>query len=275
MARGPGVSIDIDLDRVRLHAIDWPGGDPPIVLLHPNRTNARVWDFVVAHSTLSNRFLAIDHRGHGKSDWPATGYTLDDYLTDDIAVLEWLDVGSVVLAGAATGGNIALLLASERPDLIAALAVLDPGLSLDPAINAEVQEQIEHGYTYPTFEEARAAMPFTDLWTTSMRAFYASHAFRQLEDGSWAGRYLKAAAQETEALLEEDMWDRIRVSCPTLAVRGARSAVFDRDKLVRLGSLINDCVLAEIPRADHRVTQDNPAVVAALLDGFVRSLSEA
>jgi hypothetical protein len=29
-------------------------------------------------------------------------------------------------------------------------------------------------------------------------------------------------------------------------------------------------VLAEIPRADHRVTQDNPRVVAALLDGFVR-----
>ena len=30
--------------------------EPPIVLLHPNRTNARVWDFVVERSTLTNRW---------------------------------------------------------------------------------------------------------------------------------------------------------------------------------------------------------------------------
>lgn len=60
------------------------------------------------------------------------------------------------------------------------------------------------------------------------------------------------------------------MTCPTLAVRGDRSAVFSREKLVHLAGLLPQVVLAEIPRADHRVTQDNPPVVAALLDAFAR-----
>lgn len=87
MTRGPGVSRDAALDRVRLHYVDWAGTDPVVVLLHPNRTNARVWDFVVAHSSLPNRYVALDHRGHGLSEWPAAGYTLEDYIADDVAFL--------------------------------------------------------------------------------------------------------------------------------------------------------------------------------------------
>lgn len=270
MTRGPGVSRDAALDRVHLHYVDWAGTDPVVVLLHPNRTNARVWDFVVAHSGLPNRYVALDHRGHGLSEWPESGYTLQDYVADDVAFLEHLDAGPVILAGAATGGNVAVLLASQRPDLVRGLALLDPGLSLDPQLNAQVQEQIEHGYVHDSSEAAAAAMPFSELWDEAQRAHFAAHSFRRLEDGRWAGRYRKEAAQETEALLEEDLWGRIAVSCPTLAVRGDRSRVFSRDKLVRLAGLLPEGVLAEVPRADHRVTQDNPRVVAALLDGFVR-----
>jgi 2-(acetamidomethylene)succinate hydrolase len=276
MTRGPGVSREAALDRVRLHYVDWPGTEPVVVLLHPNRTNARVWDFVVAHSSLPNRFVALDHRGHGLSEWPESGYTLEDYVADDIAFLQHLQdlgAGPVILAGAATGGNVAVLLASQRPDLVRALALLDPGLSLDPGLNAVVQDQIERGYTHDSFEAAAAAMPFSELWTDAMRAHFAAHSFRRLDGGRWAARYRKEAAQETEALLEQDLWDRITVSCPTLAVRGARSRVFSRDKLVRLAGLLPEAVMAEIPRADHRVTQDNPPVVAALLDGFIRGLT--
>ncbi|MGI9657772.1 MAG: alpha/beta fold hydrolase, partial [Gaiellaceae bacterium] len=70
LARGvpitkPAASREVDLASIRLHVLDWDGAEPPILLLHPNRTNARVWDFVVEHSTLPNRFIAPDQRGHG------------------------------------------------------------------------------------------------------------------------------------------------------------------------------------------------------------------
>ena len=270
MSRGPAVPVrHRTASGLSLNLLEWPGEGPTILLLHPNRTNARIWDFVVASSGLPNRFVAVDHRGHGDSDWPGTGYDLEDYVADDVDVIERFVGGPVVLIGAATGGNIALLLAASRPDLVLALGVVDPGLSLDPAINARVQDEIEAGYVHATRAEAVADMPFSDLWTDHVRAHYGQHGFRDLPGGGVAGRYDKVAAQHTEALLEQDMWDRIDVRCPLLAVRGDRSEVFGRDKLMRLGGLVPGAVLAEVVRADHRVAQDNPVALAALIDAFV------
>lgn len=274
MSRGPAVPVrHRTADGLTLNLMVWPGEGPSVVLLHPNRTNARIWDFVVASSRLPNPFVAVDHRGHGDSDWPGTGYDLEDYVADDVDVIERYVGGPVVLIGAATGGNIALLLAGERPDLVTALGVVDPGLSLDPAINARVQDEIEAGYVHASREAAIADMPFSDLWTAHVRAHYGEHGYRDLPEGGVAGRYDKVAAQHTESLLEQDMWDRIDVRCPLLAVRGVRSEVFGRDKLIRLGALAPEAVLAEVVRADHRVAQDNPAALAGLIDAFVTAVT--
>lgn len=273
MSRGPAVPR-----RHRLHSglelalLSWPGAGPTMVLLHPNRTNARVWDFVVAASELPNPVLAIEHRGHGDSDWPDDGYELQDYVDDDIEVIESVADGPVILAGAATGGNIALLLASQRPDLVAATIVVDPGLSLDPAINARVQSEIDEGYVFADREAAVASMPFSELWTDHVHAHFGYYSFRDLPDGRVAGRYHQRAAQVTETALERDLWDEIDLRCPLLALRGDRSEVFDRPRWLRLAEQVPSTILAEVPRADHRVTQDNPRACAQLIDAFVRGL---
>ncbi len=272
--RGPGVSRFFEANDLRFHTVEWPGTDPPLVLLHPNRANARVWDFMVANSKLRNRFVAVDLRGHGQSEWPNKGYQLEDYVKDVIAVIEKLSPSPVILVGGATGGNIGLLVATIRPDLVRGLAVIDPGLSLDPAINARVQDQIEHEHSFSNRTQAVESLPFSSLWSTANKEFYADHAFREQDDGSWEGTYSKTAARETEHALVPEMWDKIRVACPTLAVRGDRSEVFGREKLVRLGSLIADCIIAEIPRSNHRVMQDSPETLAALLDGFAIMLMD-
>lgn len=277
MCRGPALSRELVVAGagfVRLHHLLWTGSDPVIVLLHPNRTNARVWDHVVACSALPNAFVAVDHRGHGRSEWPPSGYGLDDYVADDIAFLEKLDRGPVILVGAATGGTVGLLLATRRPDLVAALAVVDPGLSLDPGINAAVQREIATGREYGSFEAARDAMPFSASWSEAVRDHFADHYLYEVDAGRWAPRYRPEAVSETEAALEADLWHLIRPACPVLAVRGARSRVFDRPRLWRLAETVDDCLLVEVPGADHRVGQDNPRGLAAVLDSFVRSLAD-
>lgn len=275
MNRGPGVSQWLTVGAIELHYLEWLGTEPTIVLLHPNRTNARVWDFAVAESGLPNRFVALDHRGHGRSDWPEQGYALQDYVDDDAAVLQELGGGQpVVLVGAATGGNVALLLASQHPDLVAGLVVIDPGLSLDPDINADVQNQIDRFYRFDDFEDAAASLAFSGYWTDRMRAHFVSHAYAPDGEGGVQATYRKEAAMETETALEEDLWDLIDVHCPTLALRGDVSEVFDRGRLLRLADIVDDCTIAEIPRANHRVMQDAPRAVAGLLDSFVLRLSE-
>ena len=266
--RRPAQSRRVPLAQLSLHCLDWPGPGVPVLLLHPNRTNARVWDFVVEHATLPNRFIAPDARGHGLTDYPAHGYGYEDYLDDLRALLDALEVPRVHVVGAATGGNLALLLASESPQRVASVTVVDPGLSLDPAISAGVRAQMLREFRFASLAEARARMPFSDRWSDAMKTHYSQHSFCDTPDGGVAWRYYPAGVVQTEHLLEAPIWDRIRVGCPTLAVRGAHSAVFPQATMERLCGLIAGARHAEID-ADHRVSQDNPRALAALIDGFI------
>ena len=152
------LSRQVPLANLSLHCLDWPGSGVPVLLLHPNRTNARVWDFVVEHATLPNRFIAPDARGHGLSDYPAQGYAYKDYLDDLRALLDALEVPRVHLVGAATGGNLALLLASEprdqrpcaRPDA-ARVSLCHAGRSPRPHALFRPLERRHEGALQPAF----------------------------------------------------------------------------------------------------------------------------
>lgn len=265
----PALSRTTAAGPLRIHYLDWPGPGIPIVLLHPNRTNARVWDFVVEFSALSNRYIAPDARGHGLSDYPARGYLYNDYLGDLRALLDALKVPQAHVVGAATGGNLALLLASTSPDLVASLTVIDPGLSLDPVLSARVREQMVREYRFESLAQARDRMPFSDLWSNEMKDHYSHHSFRPVNTGGVEWRYYPAGVVETEHSLETPIWDQIDVRCRTLIVRGANSAVFPRENMTRLAGLIPGARTLEIPGADHRVSQDNPHALAEALDAFI------
>lgn len=269
----------VQLSRLSLHYLDWPAAtpagaaEPPVVLLHPNRTNARVWDFVVERSTLPNRFIAPDQRGHGRSDYPETGYQLDDYVTDMVELLDALGIAEAHFLAAATGGNIALLLASAHPQRVRTLTVVDPGLSLDPAISHAVRDQMKLEFRFATLADARSRMPFSAHWSDEMKEHYARHSFRPLDpaapEGEVEWRYFIPGVIETEAALEHDMWDRIHVRCPLFAIRGAESKVFDETRMARLCEVVPGTRTLAI-EADHRVSQDNPEALAAAVDAFIR-----
>jgi pimeloyl-ACP methyl ester carboxylesterase len=267
--RRPAQSRTIGLSRLDMHYLDWPGSEPAIVLLHPNRTNARVWDFVVDASARASRFIAPDQRGHGLSEYPESGYELDDYVADTIELADRLGLGRVVLVGAATGGNIALLIAGRVPERVAALIVADAGLSLDPVINARVQKEIKHAFRFKNLATAKAQMPFSALWSEAMREHYARHSFKPLPSGEVEWRYHVPGASHTEHRLEEDMWHRIEVACPTLILRGDRSAVFPPANAAKLQRLIPGSETATVTGCDHRISQDQPEQFAHLIDEFL------
>jgi pimeloyl-ACP methyl ester carboxylesterase len=109
------------------------GAGTPVVLLHGLTATRR---YVVMGSRTLERsghcVLAYDARGHGASspapDPTAYGY---EYLAEDlVAVLDALEVGRAVLAGASMGAHTAVRLALARPERVAALALITP--SFDP-----------------------------------------------------------------------------------------------------------------------------------------------
>src|SRR5579862_3530328 len=86
----------VDADAVRLHYLEWDpqiirktqplsiaeqiidpdNDDVPLVLLHGLGATADTWQLVAQHLYQSHPIVALDLRGHGQSDQPATDYDL-------------------------------------------------------------------------------------------------------------------------------------------------------------------------------------------------------
>jgi non-heme chloroperoxidase len=90
-------------DGTKLHVQDW-GTGRPIVLLAAWGFNSTIWGEHIADLTARGfRCIALDRRGHGRSDAPSSGYDLD-MLSDDVAALfEQCDLRDAVLAGYSMG----------------------------------------------------------------------------------------------------------------------------------------------------------------------------
>ena len=116
-------------DGVSLHARDWGGSGQAVVLLHGLASNARIWDGVASRLAGAGlRVVALDQRGHGASDQPASGYDFASVGRDLSAALAALGIERPVLAGHSWGANVGLQFAADRPGSLAGLALVDGAL---------------------------------------------------------------------------------------------------------------------------------------------------
>ncbi len=96
--------------------------------MHGLASNLRLWDGVAALlAERGHRVVAVDLRGHGRSDKPDSGYDVGTVAGDVAALLERLELDRPWVAGQSWGGNVVLELAWTRPDLVAGLACVDGG----------------------------------------------------------------------------------------------------------------------------------------------------
>lgn len=121
----------ITTNGVGLALYEWPGAGPPVLLVHANGFHARCWDPVVARLP-GRRRLALDLRGHGRSEKPAPPYSWPDFAADLAGVAEALDLRGAIGVGHSLGGYALALAAALAPTAFASLLLIDPVI-LPPA----------------------------------------------------------------------------------------------------------------------------------------------
>jgi pimeloyl-ACP methyl ester carboxylesterase len=247
-----------------------PGSGTPLLFLHANRTNRRIFDFVIDAMGRSNPILVPDYRGHGDSDREAASYALDDHLADIVAVCDDLELDRFAVVGQATGGTLALLLASKLPERVVAVAAGDFAIRLRPDVMALLERQVnEQRAGFASGEEALAATPFRTHWTPEVAAHWIATALERRADGRLHWRYHPDGVLATHRELTGDLWPRIAVRQPTLLFRGARCEVIDRESFEIARRVVPQAEIAELPDADHRLSQDNPDGFARLVGAFL------
>lgn len=109
-------------------AVDDGGlGGLPVVFVHSVAGNSSHWDAQLQHLRPRRRAVALDLRGHGRSEAPRN----DDYriaaMAGDIgAVVDSLGLEKFALVGHSLGGGVALVYAGAHPDRVAGLLLVDP-----------------------------------------------------------------------------------------------------------------------------------------------------
>jgi pimeloyl-ACP methyl ester carboxylesterase len=108
-------------------ALDDGGTGPAIVFLHSLAGNTGQWAAQLAHVRKSRRGVALDLRGHGRSEPPSDGqYRIEAQVSDVDAAVEALGLERFALVGHSFGAGVALEYAAARPQRVTHLVVADP-----------------------------------------------------------------------------------------------------------------------------------------------------
>ena len=118
-------------------------GSSTLVFLHPWTTNHYIWAFQVNEFSRRHRCIVMDHRGHGQSDKPASGYAIGEMAADVVAVLDHAGVNKAVLVGNSIGGMIAMQAALDAPARVQGLLILSSGTNFGAGAPPEMAEAMQ------------------------------------------------------------------------------------------------------------------------------------
>jgi esterase len=227
----------------------------PLLALHGNFGRGRLWAPLAEAIAPRWRVLAADLPSHGHSDSPD-----GDWLpaaVDAVAALAATLPVPPVLAGHSIGGLVAYTLAAQRPELVAALIVVDTPASVG-GIAADTEALPDR---FPTFAALRAALD--DPWAWESAA--------EFDDG-WGFLFDADELSAARAAVTGDHWARWRGSrMPALLVRGIDSPRLAAGHASEMASRRMNTRLVEI-RGGHSPQEDDPEAFADAVRTFLDGL---
>jgi pimeloyl-ACP methyl ester carboxylesterase len=120
------IERSVILDAHRIHAREYPGEEPCIVLLHGFPDNQHLHDRLVPFLAQTRRVVTFDFLGWGESEKPSTyRFTASNQTRELDAVIEQLPLRDVVLVAHDASGPPAIDWALEHPSRVAGLVLLN------------------------------------------------------------------------------------------------------------------------------------------------------
>ena len=269
------MKADAALDSLDLACTSAAGEGHPIVFVHGFSHNRHVWDRIVNGMPPSLRPHQLDLRGHGDSGWsPAGRYAPTDYVRDLPRLFDHLDLDRALLVGHSLGGLVSALFAAQYPARVDGLVLVDTGPDLSLAALDRIAS--DAGGAPTDFESVEAyadwltgILPLAD--PDQLCAFARKAIVRRLD-----GRFeLKVDPAAMVPDHDPDSWAEIsteiksafsQIRCPSLLVRGGRSALLSQDRAEDLAyrQLVRG-ELVTLENAGHAVMfEDGPALGQAI-----------
>lgn len=227
------------------------GEGMPMVLVHANPFDHRLWLYQVAHFSTWFKVVAVDIRGYGRSDKPAGEFSILDMAEDVLGVCDDLGIDEAVLMGASVGSGIALMLGLEQPALFRAIVLVggdSGGTNFDGRINgygnlgvARYHREHLRELVAPQFAQSRLGAYLLDRFAevgTSLSGATIAQIFR--------------------ARAATDMTPRLpTMTVPTLVINGEFDISLEAGR--KTASMIPNAVHRILPGTGHACCIEDPA----------------
>jgi long-chain acyl-CoA synthetase len=231
---------------IRLSVIDIAPERPlnTLVMVHGFGGNACQWQYQLRTFTDTHRCIAIDLRGHGHSDKPATEYTVDEMIDDLNGVLSALNVEEpFILIGHSFGGGIVTSFAHRYPDRVERLILTATAGKFDLPFYTRIV------FSIPT-PILNIARPFIRTQISSP-PFVLKRFFHHAMD-PWVG------------------WDLMReLQMPVLVIRADRDIVFPQAAYEEVTRVIPNAEEINVGASAHMVILERRDAVNRAIDRFL------
>lgn len=242
----------VDLSGYRMAYRQWGSTDrsEAILLIHGITSSSLSWIRVGPRLAENARVIAVDLKGHGDSDRPASGYRLTDQADEVEGLVQALGLNSIRLMGHSWGGAISAILARRTSLPIKRVVLEDPAIAVGGGA-PERRRQTEQNYV------ASVGLSRADA-EQRVRA-NAAPGWTEADIQGKIDASVKTSPGSVQAVFNEngawDLTDRlVQARVPILLIRAEieRGGIVTESVLqaVRTNPLIQ---VVTIPNADHNI----------------------
>lgn len=225
----------------------------------------RSYQSILERLSGSTRGIAISLRGHGDSDKPATGYSVQDFADEIVELLDALKIDRAVLAAHSGACMAARRVALDRPERVSGLVLeASPTTLLGNAALEEFVTSVVSGLSDPIDPDvARAWIGDTSSADNTVRP----------ETDLLVAEVLKVPAHVWRGTLGslltyDDTHELPHLSVPTLLIWGDTDQLVTRTAQETLVEAIPDVRLSVYSGAGHAPRWDQPDRFAQELSSF-------
>jgi len=246
------------------YMLEGTGEGIPLVFINALGTDLRIWDGVVPHLTDRCRVLRFDKRGHGLSDCPPAPYSIHDFSTDLLGLLDQLEIPQAIVVGISVGGMIAMDFAASWPQRVHSIVLCDtaPVIGTTESWNDRINRIRQHGMG--SMAEAILARWFSPAFKEKLPSVYQGYynmLTRMPVDG-YTGT--------CEAIRDTDLTETIRtIETHTLILCGTEDVSTPPDLVRGLVELMPNAEFQEISGAGHSTCIEQPGLVAEQIERFL------
>ncbi len=260
---------------VKIHYYRTGGNKPPLVLAHGITDDGMCWYPVT--EVLANDFdvVMVDARGHGKSDAPEDGYTLQNLGAELASVVQALKLDKPILLGHSMGAITALVAAGLYPSMPRAILLEDPPPFWMNVAGASRDESFKIGFT--TWVNSIKRKTRGELLSECREQ---NPAWSEAEIEPWINSKHRVSPKVIELIDPPDMISIDlpslfkKITCPTLFIsaetsRGAASAEKD---IAQIKTHIPHMNVIHIEGAGHNIRREQFTKYLESIQDFVKKL---